>query len=177
MKQSSNIFIVGPWGAGKSTMGAKLADRLHLYFYDTDRILEARAGVDISWIFDVEGEEGFRRRETELLSELVQLSHIVLSTGGGTIMLPENRRLLAENGVVLYLYTTLNQQLHRTHYNKYKRPLLRCENVKERLTSFYEERKALYEEIADVSCSTNGKSVRVVLSKVSNQLNEIGFSC
>jgi shikimate kinase len=175
MKASKNIFIIGPWGVGKSTIGREIARALTMQFYDTDRELENRMGVNISWIFDVEGEEGFRLRETAILQELVQLKGIVLSTGAGTIVEPENRALLSNNGLVIYLQTSLNQQLKRTQYNKHNRPMLRVDNVKERLEYFDQQRRPLYEEIADLTFATSGRSANYVVSKILAKLQANGF--
>lgn len=166
MKHPSVIFLVGSFGAGKSTIGRALAKALGLEFYDTDRIIEKRLGVDLSWIFDIEGEAGFRRRETEILDELSQLSNVIISTGGGTILLPENRRLLKDRGLVIYLKTTIKQQLHRTQRNKYNRPTLRVDNIEHCLKAFHNERAPLYEEVADVTFSTNRRSYKVVVKEI-----------
>ncbi|MGD9152537.1 MAG: shikimate kinase AroK [Gammaproteobacteria bacterium] len=175
MKHPRVIFLVGPFGAGKSTIGRALARALDLQFYDTDRIIEKRLGVDLSWIFDIEGEAGFRRRETEILDELSQLSNVIISTGGGTILLPENRRLFKDRGLVIYLKTTIKQQLQRTQRNKYNRPTLRVDNIEDCLKSFHNERAPLYEEVADVVFSTNRRSYKIVVKEILQYLKEIEF--
>ncbi|MGD9108341.1 MAG: shikimate kinase AroK [Gammaproteobacteria bacterium] len=174
-KSCKVIFLIGPFGAGKSTIGRALAKALDLKFYDTDRIIEKRLGVDLSWIFDIEGEAGFRRRETEILDELSQLSDVIISTGGGTILLPENRRLLKDRGLVIYLKTTIKQQLQRTQRNKYNRPTLRVDNIEDCLKVFHNERAPLYGEVADVSFSTNRRSYKVVVKEILQYLEEIEF--
>jgi len=166
MHNLDRIFLVGPFGAGKSTIGRALAKALGLTFYDTDRIVEKRLGVDLSWIFDIEGEAGFRRREAEILDELSKLSKVIISTGGGTILLPENRRLLKERGLVIYLQTTIKQQLRRTQRNKYNRPTLRVDDIENCLQAFNSERAPLYEEVADVAFSTNRRSYKMVVKEI-----------
>lgn len=173
MKNPKVIFLVGPFGAGKSTIGRALAKALDLEFYDTDRIIEKRLGVDLSWIFDIEGEAGFRRRETEILDELSQLSNVIISTGGGTILSPENRHLLKDRGLVIYLKTTIKQQLQRTQRNKYNRPTLRVDNIEACLKTFHNERAPLYEEVADVTFSTNRRSYKIVVKEILRYLEEI----
>lgn len=166
MRNIDRIFLVGPFGAGKSTIGRALARALGLKIYDTDRIIEKRLGVDLSWIFDIEGEAGFRRRETEILDELSKLSKVIISTGGGTILLPENRRLLKERGLVIFLKTTIKQQLKRTQRNKYNRPTLLVDNIENCLQTFNNERVPLYEEVADVTFSTNRRSYKTVVNEI-----------
>ncbi len=119
-----NIFLIGPMGAGKSSVGKFLAQQLNMDFYDTDEEIEKRTGVEIGWIFDIEGEDGFRKRETAVIKELVRLPNIVLATGGGSILEAENREILNNNGTVIYLEVTLGFQHHRT-VNDSRRPLLR----------------------------------------------------
>ncbi len=153
-------------GAGKSTIGLQIARKLKREFYDTDRELEKRMGVDVSWVFDVEGEEGFRERETSLLKELVQLKNIVISTGGEIILREENRELLRTHGHVIHLTTDLKKQFERTARNKYKRPTLRGDDSKERIKCFSQERGPLYEEIAEVTFLSNSKNISQVVKKV-----------
>ena len=164
-KKIPNVFLVGPSGAGKSTVGQELANMLKIDFYDSDRVIEERAGVSISWIFDVEGEEGFRKRETKVLQDLTELSNIVMATGGGAILQPENRLLLSARGFVVYLKATIEQQLERIH-RKDHRPLLQVVNVEETLYAMKEERQPLYEEIADISFDTDSQSVKIVVKEI-----------
>ena len=119
-----NIFIVGPMGSGKSTVGKIISDELFLDFYDTDEEIEERTGASIDWIFDLEGEDGFRKRESEMLEEMVQKNSIVLSTGGGIILALSNRELLSSRGTVFYLSTPISVQIDRTSKDK-DRPLLK----------------------------------------------------
>lgn len=160
-----NIFLIGPMGAGKSTIGRALAKELKLEFYDSDEVIEQRAGANIGWIFDIEGEEGFRRREQKVIEELTQKTNIVLATGGGAIMTPENRIALSARGIVIYLKTSLQQQYERTKRDT-KRPLLQTDNLEERLESLGEEREPHYTELADVSFDTDKLTVKAVANNI-----------
>ena len=152
-------------GAGKSTIGRTLAKELKLEFYDTDEVIEERTGADISWIFDVEGEDGFRVREQKIIDELTQVNNIVLATGGGVIMTPENRNALAARGTVIYLKASLQQQFERTKRDT-KRPLLQTDDLEGRLISLKEEREPFYEELADVSFETDKLTVKAVANNI-----------
>jgi shikimate kinase len=167
MKRSINLFLVGPMGAGKSTIGKQLAMELKLEFCDVDQEIEDRAGADIAWIFDVEGEEGFRKREEIVIDELSQRQGLVLATGGGAILSAENRNKLAARGTVVYLFTTVEQQLKRTAKDK-RRPLLQQKDMprEEKLDGLMESRDPLYREIADVIIDTDGRTVRSVALEV-----------
>lgn len=160
-----NIFLIGPMGAGKSTIGRTLAKELKLDFFDSDEVIESRAGASIAWIFDVEGEEGFRRREQKVIDELTQKNNIVLATGGGVIMTPENRNALAARGTVIYLKTSIQQQYERTKRDT-KRPQLQTDNLEERLEYLRDEREPLYEELADVSFETDRLTVKAVANNI-----------
>lgn len=165
-----NVFLIGPMGAGKSTVGRALANALNVDFYDSDEVLESRSGADISWIFDIEGEAGFRRREQQIIEELTQKNNIVLATGGGAILKPENRTVLAARGFVVYLRISLSQQLQRTRYDS-KRPLLRqADDVEAILTKLWQERSPIYEELADLCLDTDGLSAKVVVKKIIKHL-------
>lgn len=157
-----NIFLIGPMGAGKSTIGRTLAKELKLDFYDSDEVIEERTGADISWIYDVEGEEGYRRREQKVIEELTQKTNIVLATGGGVIMTPENRNALAGRGTVIYLKTSLQQQFERTKRDSTKRPMLQTKDLEKRLERLREECEPLYEELSDVSFDTDRLTVKAV---------------
>ena len=123
MAEKRNIFLVGPMGAGKSTIGRHLADELHLEFFDSDHEIERKTGADIAWIFDLEGEDGFRKRELETINELTDKQGIVLATGGGSIITPAVRNRLSARGIVVYLQTTIDKQVARTQRDK-RRTLL-----------------------------------------------------
>jgi shikimate kinase len=172
-KTIKNIFIIGTFGVGKSTIGRLLAYYLQRNFCDIDRLLEKRLGVDISWMFDLEGEEKFLNRENQLLTELNQQSNLVVSTGGATILLEENRKIL-NSGIVIALTTDLNQQLYRVKYNKNKRPLLRgtTEETESRLRDFRLRFDALYQEIAHAVFSTSRKSALTVVKEILTYLQK-----
>lgn len=141
-------------GAGKTTLGRLLARNLNYVFYDSDRVIEERTGVDIPTIFDYEGESGFREREKKILEELTSLNNVVLATGGGAILLPENRALLSKRGFIAYLKVSIRQQILRTSRDQ-SRPLLQTEDPQQRLQQLAEERNPLYESIADFSIDTD----------------------
>ncbi len=166
MAEKRNIFLVGPMGAGKSTIGRHLADQLHMDFYDSDHEIERRTGADISWVFDVEGEEGFRKREEQMIAELTELQGIVLATGGGAIKSANTRNRLSARGIVVYLETPIEKQLARTQRDK-RRPLLQTEedpkDVLERLSL---EREPLYQEVADYTVRTDEQSAKLVANQI-----------
>lgn len=171
MKIVGNIFLIGPMGAGKSTIGRHLANELKLEFYDTDQALEERTGADVSWIFDVEGEEGFRQREKNVIEELTAMQGIVLATGGGAICLPENRLFLGGRGFVVYLEASVEQQWSRTKRDK-SRPLLQGDNPRETLENLHKERDPLYREIADMAIETDSRTVRSVSNEILRKIRE-----
>jgi shikimate kinase len=160
-----NLFLIGPMGAGKSTIGKQLAKELKLEFYDADQEIEARTGADIAWIFDKEGEDGFRKREIQVIDELTQMQGIVLATGGGAILSSENRNKLAARGTVVYLFATVEQQMRRTTRDK-RRPLIHTEVPESTLITLMKERDPLYREIADMVITTDGRTVRAVAGEV-----------
>ena len=166
MAEKRNIFLVGPMGAGKSTIGRQLAQLLNMDFVDTDAEIEERAGADISWIFDVEGEEGFRKREERLINELTQRQGIVLSTGGGAVLSKDNRNHLSARGIVIYLETTVDKQYQRTQRDK-KRPLLQdVTDPRQVLEDLAKVRNPLYEEVADITLPTEEQSAKVMATQI-----------
>ena len=168
-----NIFIVGPMGSGKSTVGKIISSELFLTFYDTDEEIETRTGASIDWIFDLEGEEGFRKRESKILEEMVQKNSIVLSTGGGIILSESNREMLSSRGTVFYLATPLAVQLERTSKDK-DRPLLKDGDPGEILKNLHLARESLYKEVADYSVNTEGKSSQEVSSDIIKLVKNYG---
>ena len=162
-----NIFIVGPMGSGKSTVGKIISDELFLNFFDTDDEIESRTGASIDWIFDLEGEEGFRKRESSILEEMVKQNSIVLSTGGGIIISDSNREMLSSRGTVFYLSTPISVQIERTSKDK-DRPLLKNGDPEEILTRLQKERKDLYESVSDHIIETENKSSQQVASEIIN---------
>ncbi|WWO97324.1 MAG: shikimate kinase AroK [Candidatus Dasytiphilus stammeri] len=173
MVEKRNIFLIGPMGAGKSTIGRQLAQQLNMQFFDSDQEIERRTGADISWVFDVEGEEGFRIREEKILSELTEKQGIVLATGGGSVKSREIRNRLSARGIVVYLKTTIDNQLSRTQRDK-KRPLLRLQEFSpvKILQKLASERNPLYEEIADITICTDNQNAKVVANKILFMLNK-----
>ena len=171
MKMPGSLFLTGPMGAGKSTIGRQLAKQLRLEFHDSDHEIEQRTGVDIPLIFEIEGEAGFRKREITVIDELTHLPGIVLATGGGAILAPENRRHLSERGQVIYLHTSVNQQLKRTARDR-NRPLLQTDDPRQRLVDLMQVREPLYREIADLVINTDGKHVRDVDREILKQLDD-----
>jgi shikimate kinase len=171
MKGKRNIFLVGPMGAGKTTIGKQVAQLLHLEFVDTDQIIESRTGAPIDWIFDIEGEAGFRVREKEIIEELSARQGIVLATGGGAVVISENRTFLASRGIVVYLETSIEQQLERTRKDK-RRPLLQNNDDPEKtLRDLHIERDFQYREIADFVVATNENSIKSVANKIVEKVN------
>lgn len=165
----SNIFLVGPMGAGKSTIGRQLARRLEMDFHDSDQTIEARTGVDISRIFDIEGEEGFRRRERQIMDELTQLQGVVLATGGGVVLDPDNRTHLRERGLVVYLRASADQLLERTERDT-QRPLLQGNDRHGRIRQLLAERDPLYTEVAHLIIDTDSLTVRRTVNSICRHL-------
>ncbi|MCT7360176.1 shikimate kinase AroK [Thalassolituus pacificus] len=165
MKRSQSVFLIGPMGAGKSTIGRLLSAELKVEFFDSDKVIEERCGANIPWIFDMEGESGFREREEQAIDELTQMSSIVLATGGGVVMREANRRHLSARGTVVYLCTSVEQQLARTAKDK-NRPLLQAENPERILRDLFSARDPLYREIADIIIETDQRNPRWVVQEL-----------
>jgi shikimate kinase len=172
MKMPGSFFLVGPMGAGKSTIGRQLARALNLTFLDTDREIEHRTGVDIPLIFEMEGEAGFREREIRILDELTATPGVVLATGGGAILNAENREHLSTRGKVIYLHTSVDQQLRRTGHDQH-RPLLQTPDPKAKLEELMQIRAPLYQEIAHITINTDGCRIRDVVSKIKQEIEAI----
>jgi len=170
MPKNNNIYLVGPMAAGKSTIGKLLARRLNKTFYDTDAEIIKCTGVEISLIFELEGEEGFRSRETDKLKALSALNGVVIATGGGIVLKEENRKVLKETGSIIYLQCSVEQQLSRTKFDT-KRPLLQTNNPREKLEELMQLRVPIYESIADIVISTNKTNSKKVISSILEQLN------
>ena len=170
MKKTTNIFLIGPMGAGKTTIGRLLADKLKLNFVDADKYIEETTGADIPWIFDVEGEAGFRERETRAIDELSQGEGLMLATGGGAVTIEQNRHYLSERGVVVYLYATVDQQVERTARDR-NRPLLQNDNPRQILESLFTIRDPLYRSIADIIVTTDNRPPHIVARDIGDQIN------
>jgi shikimate kinase len=160
-----NIILVGPMGAGKTTIGKQLAQQLGREFYDSDRVIEEHTGANIPLIFELEGETGFRKREKNILAELVQKNDIVLATGGGVVLDPENRELLSKNGFIIYLNAPLSQLINRTSKDK-NRPLLHTDDPQKKLEEILAIRDPLYRDVADEIVKTDVSPVRNVVKKI-----------
>ena len=160
-----NIFIVGPMGSGKSTVGKIISDELFLDFFDTDDEIEIRTGASIDWIFDLEGESGFRKRESEMLDEMVKRNSVVLSTGGGIVLESSNRELLSSRGTVFYLSTPISVQVERTAKDK-DRPLLKNGDPEKILSKLHDEREEFYKSVSDHIIETEDKSSQEVASEI-----------
>ena len=169
MAEKRNVFLVGPMGAGKSTIGRHLADELHLEFFDSDQEIERRTGADIAWIFDLEGEEGFRKREETIIHDLTDNQGIVLATGGGSIVSKIVRNRLSARGIVVYLQTTIDKQVARTQRDK-RRPLLQNDDPEAVLRALGDERNPLYEEVADYVIETDEQSARAVANQIISKI-------
>jgi shikimate kinase len=164
-----NLILVGPMGAGKSTIGRLLAKELRLPFKDSDKEIEQRTGADIPWIFDVEGEQGFREREQAVIDDLCRSDGVVLATGGGAVMRAENRVALRAGGRVVYLHASVEQQVGRTSRDR-NRPLLRSANPGKVLADLFAVRDPLYREIADVVIETDERAPRLVVQEILDRL-------
>jgi len=164
-----NIFLVGPMGAGKSTIGKRLAQLLNTDFVDSDREIESHTGANIPLIFELEGEAGFRQRESDILDKLTAQHHQVLATGGGSVLLPQNQKMLQQRGKVVYLYTTVKQQLQRTRRDQ-NRPLLQTDNPEEKLQQLFAERDPIYRQLADITIDTDGRSIHSVSHEIIKRL-------
>ncbi|MDU4464578.1 shikimate kinase AroK [Haemophilus parahaemolyticus] len=172
MAEKRNIFLIGPMGAGKSTIGRQVAQMLGMEFMDSDSVIEERAGADIDWIFDVEGEAGFRKREERIINELTQGQGVVLSTGGGSILSKDNRNVLSARGIVIYLETTIDKQFERTQRDK-KRPLLQNDDPRKTLEELAKIRNPLYEEIADITLQTDDQTAKLVATNIIEMIDNL----
>ncbi len=171
MANNKNIFLIGLMGAGKTTIGRQVANELSLDFFDSDHEIEKRTGVTITHIFDIEGEAGFRKRETAMLDELTDKKGIVLATGGGAILKPENRQFLMSRGTTIYLYANIETLLERTAKDR-NRPLLQTEDPQAKLKELYEIRDPLYRETADIIIDTGKDSIRLAIKEILEKLQQ-----
>jgi len=162
----NNIILVGPMGSGKTTIGRRLSESLNLDFFDSDQEIIDTTGVNIDHIFDVEGEKGFRIRESLMLKKLCNMSNIILATGGGAVMLLENRELIKRTGLVVYLSSSVDQILRRTAKSK-TRPLLeKSKNRRKTISDILGARDSLYKEVASLIIDTNGKKLSDVIEEI-----------
>lgn len=164
-----NIYLIGPMGVGKTTIGRALARQLDMEFVDCDREVEKRTGATISLIFDIEGEEGFRERETRMLQELTRRHNTVLATGGGAILREENRQALRANGTVVYLHAPVEVQLERTRAGK-NRPLLQTEDPRATLEALMAVREPLYRGEADIVVNIRSRSPQAIAREIARKV-------
>ena len=165
MNQQGNVFLIGPMGAGKTTIGRHLATLLHKRFVDVDHEIEKRTGVSIPVIFEIEGEAGFRRRESAVIEELTRDTNIVLATGGGAVLLEENRKVLKDRGTVAYLQADIDTLVERTRRDR-NRPLLQTENPRGKIEELLQQREPIYREVADIIINTGQRAPSSVAREV-----------
>ena len=165
MHTKHNVFLVGPMGAGKTTIGRQLATALNFSFEDTDHVIQKRTGVDIPTIFEFEGEAGFRLRESQIIEELTQKQNLVLATGGGAVLSADNRRCLSGRGFVVYLSCSPEQQHERTARDR-NRPLLQPGDPLETLRNLHQERDPLYRQVSDLAVSTERRTANSVVKEI-----------
>jgi shikimate kinase len=170
MSLPQKIVLVGPMGAGKSTIGRLISKQLNIPFKDTDHVIEELCGADIPWIFDVEGEAGFRQREASVLKDLMNEPSLVLATGGGIILSQENRKLLKQADRVIYLFADAEHLVRRTDKDK-KRPLLQVVNPRQKIIDLLLERDPLYREVATHIVTTDTRSPKLVAREITKEFN------
>lgn len=168
------LVLIGPMGAGKTTIGRLLAQQLDYTFYDSDIEIERTTGATVSWIFEKEGEMGFRAREHKAISNIVQRSYVVLATGGGAVVTPENHVLL-QQGVIIYLRASVEVQYERIHRDR-NRPLLNTPNPQQRLTELFTMRDPIYQSLADITVTTGMTSPKKMVQEILGQLEQLGFN-
>ena len=171
MNTSSNVYLIGPMGVGKTTIGKALAKDLSLEFVDSDQEIENRTGVSIMTIFDIEGDTGFRDREVKVILEIAKRRGIVLATGGGVVLRPENRKALRNSGLVVYLHATVEMQLERTR-NSRNRPLLKTGNRRNIIEGLMLEREPLYRQEADIVYVTASRSPQTAAREIASEIRE-----
>jgi len=172
-KSSKNIVLVGLMGSGKTTVGRRLAHELNQDFFDTDHEIINKTGVTIDHIFDIEGEKGFRERESKILENLCQMSNIILSTGGGIVILPKNREILKNAGLVVYLFSSVVQIFRRTSKSN-TRPLLENSNDRKKtITELLEARDVYYRDVASFVVNTTGKKLQEVINVIIRELDNV----
>ncbi len=169
MSEVQRVFLVGPMGTGKTTIGNKLAKALNFEFIDADEALEKRTGASITLIFDVEGEQGFREREEKILDDLTQREQVVLATGGGAVLRETNRAALSERGFVVYLRSPIETLIERTRFDT-SRPLLKTEDPAATLREIMENREPLYEAVADVIVDAETLNIKQIVQRIADEL-------
>jgi shikimate kinase len=172
MTKANNIIIIGPMGAGKSTVGKLLAKKLKFTFYDADAEIEKQAGATIPWIFEKEGEAGFRKRESEIIARLTTAKGVVIATGGGAVLAADNRNLMSKRGMVIYLQVSLKDQLKRVMQSK-GRPLLNTPDIADKLQKLQLQREPLYQKLADWVLLTDNITPQNLVESIFNWWQEI----
>ncbi len=170
--KTKNIILIGTMGAGKSTVGRRLAKRLGTQFYDSDKVIQKKTGVDIPTVFEYEGESGFRIREEKVISELCQLEGIVLATGGGAVLSDNTRHLLSSRGIVFYLKASVDTLLKRTQGDT-SRPLLNALNKQKTISALLQQREPLYQEIADHIIKTDHHTTNWTVDQILKRINHM----
>ena len=165
------IFLIGPMASGKTTIGKKLAKSLEINFIDIDREIEKKLGAEISWIFDIEGERKFRERENEMLNKVCQEQDCIISTGGGVVIRKDNRKLLKDSGLAVYLEASVQTQLERTLLDK-SRPLLDSEDKESILRDLKEQREPLYREVANITIKEGERSHNDILHEILKRIKK-----
>jgi len=168
---SGNVILVGMMGSGKTTMGRVLAKHLDKEFVDSDEEIQHRTGVTIPHIFDVEGEQGFRQRESSVIADLVRRENIILATGGGAVLMEQNRATMQQNGIVIYLKASVHDLWQRTRHDR-SRPLLQTDDPHARLTELFQQRDALYQQVADIVIQSGRLSVHTLMLQVVGNIEE-----
>jgi shikimate kinase len=168
---SGNVYLIGPMGSGKTTIGQRVARRLGLEFHDSDHELEAQTGASVSLIFDVEGEAGFRERETRMLEQLTRRHGVLVATGGGVVLRKRNRELLKRSGLVVYISTSVAQQLRRLNRDR-SRPLLQTGDRKAKLARLAAQRNPLYEELADIEFPSQNRGLDATARALADLIRE-----
>jgi len=171
-RTDNTIILIGMMGAGKTTIGKSLANYLDKIFIDSDQEIQKRTGVKIPVIFEIEGEIGFRKRDADMLQELIKINNIVLATGGGIILNEENRKFLKQKGIIIYLRATVNDLLHRTRHDK-NRPLLQTTDLQAKLTELYDQRDPIYRELAHIVVEIGNLSVHQMVKYLSQKLDDL----
>ena len=169
MSKKDNIFLTGPMGVGKTTIGKRLAKRLGINFFDSDSEIEKRTGATINLIFDVEGEQGFRDRESKVIDELTSNDGIVLATGGGVVLSSSNREMLSQRGIVIYLAASPELLMKRTAYDN-SRPLLDTDDRLGKINSLLQLREPLYSEIADLIINVDNMSAKQIINQINKYI-------
>ncbi|WP_244670120.1 shikimate kinase [Coxiella endosymbiont of Amblyomma nuttalli] len=172
-KNLHNIYLIGPMGAGKTSVSKSLTTLTKSVFYDSDGEIERQTGIDIPWIFEKEGETGFRERESKMIESLCKLDNIILSTGGGTILTESNRRCLSKHGIVVYLMVSVEIQFKRIIQKRESRPLVIRYDSKEKLKQLNKEREPLYRSIANLVYSTNNLKPQQLATQILNDIKKI----